>query len=186
MNKLTIPAILAATVLVAGIFAFMPVEQASTVHTTLATSADNTALSTDVGDASAGTIGGSLTAGIEAVETQIAALVTTGNAAEVAGTTASSTLTPIAAAAAGTGIAYITVDVTSANTLVTGGADTIVVSSGATVLCTLATAVAATTCIGAHTGANAITVAETDGGVDGTNAAFTVVVAVIASSPDTT
>ena len=35
MNKLTIPAILAATVMVAGIFAFMPVEQASTVHTTL-------------------------------------------------------------------------------------------------------------------------------------------------------
>ena len=32
MNKLAIPAILAATVLVAGIFAFMPVEQASTVH----------------------------------------------------------------------------------------------------------------------------------------------------------
>jgi len=36
MNKLAIPAILAATVLVAGIFAFMPVQQASTVHTTLA------------------------------------------------------------------------------------------------------------------------------------------------------
>ena len=35
MNKLTIPAILVATVMVAGIFAFMPVEQASTVHTTL-------------------------------------------------------------------------------------------------------------------------------------------------------
>jgi len=35
MNKLTIPAILAATVLVAGIFAFMPVEQASTVHDTI-------------------------------------------------------------------------------------------------------------------------------------------------------
>ena len=33
MNKLTIPTILAATVLVAGIFAFMPVQQASTVHT---------------------------------------------------------------------------------------------------------------------------------------------------------
>ena len=32
MNKLTIPAILVATVMVAGIFAFMPVEQASTVH----------------------------------------------------------------------------------------------------------------------------------------------------------
>jgi len=36
MNKLTIPAILVATVMVAGIFAFMPVEQASTVHTTSA------------------------------------------------------------------------------------------------------------------------------------------------------
>jgi len=36
MNKLTIPAILAATVMVAGIFAFMPVEQASTVHATSA------------------------------------------------------------------------------------------------------------------------------------------------------
>jgi len=35
MNKLTIPTILVATVMVAGIFAFMPVEQASTVHTTL-------------------------------------------------------------------------------------------------------------------------------------------------------
>jgi len=33
MNKLTIPTILVATVMVAGIFAFMPVEQASTVHT---------------------------------------------------------------------------------------------------------------------------------------------------------
>ena len=33
MNKLTIPAILVATVMVAGIFAFMPVEQASTIHT---------------------------------------------------------------------------------------------------------------------------------------------------------
>ena len=36
MNKLTIPAILVATVMVAGAFAFMPVEQASTVHTTIA------------------------------------------------------------------------------------------------------------------------------------------------------
>jgi len=34
MNKLTIPTILVATVMVAGMFAFMPVEQASTVHTT--------------------------------------------------------------------------------------------------------------------------------------------------------
>ena len=35
MNKLTIPSILAATVLIAGIFALMPVERASTVHTGL-------------------------------------------------------------------------------------------------------------------------------------------------------
>ena len=35
MNKLTIPAILVATVMVAGAFAFMPVQQASTVHTTI-------------------------------------------------------------------------------------------------------------------------------------------------------
>ena len=34
MNKLAIPAILTATIMVAGMFAFMPVEQASTVHTT--------------------------------------------------------------------------------------------------------------------------------------------------------
>ena len=35
MKKLAIPAILAATVLVAGMFAFMPVQKASTVHTTI-------------------------------------------------------------------------------------------------------------------------------------------------------
>jgi len=42
LNKFTIPAILVVTVLVAGIFAFMPVEKASTVHTTIqsATQAD--------------------------------------------------------------------------------------------------------------------------------------------------
>ena len=34
MKKFAIPAILVATVMVAGVFAFMPVEQASTVHTT--------------------------------------------------------------------------------------------------------------------------------------------------------
>jgi hypothetical protein len=32
---ISIPAILAATVLVAGLFAFMPIEKASTVHTTI-------------------------------------------------------------------------------------------------------------------------------------------------------
>ncbi len=35
MNKLFIPAILAATVMIAAAFAIMPVEKASTVHTTI-------------------------------------------------------------------------------------------------------------------------------------------------------
>jgi len=37
MNKFAIPAILVATVMVAGMFAFMPVQQASTVHDTITT-----------------------------------------------------------------------------------------------------------------------------------------------------
>jgi len=41
MNKLTIPVILVATVMVAGIFAFMPVQQASTVHTTIQATQQN-------------------------------------------------------------------------------------------------------------------------------------------------
>ena len=49
MNKLTIPAILVATVMVAGIFAFIPVEQASTVHsTTLGTIQSVTVTDTDL------------------------------------------------------------------------------------------------------------------------------------------
>jgi len=39
MNKLIIPAILLATVMVAGTFAFVPVGQAATVHDTLSTEA---------------------------------------------------------------------------------------------------------------------------------------------------
>jgi len=35
MKKILIPAILATTVLVAGMFAFMPIEKASTIHTSL-------------------------------------------------------------------------------------------------------------------------------------------------------
>ena len=38
MNRLVIPAILAATVLVAGMFAFTPIEKASTVHRSVGTS----------------------------------------------------------------------------------------------------------------------------------------------------
>ena len=39
MNKIVIPAILIVTVFIAGIFAFMPIDKATTVHTTLATTA---------------------------------------------------------------------------------------------------------------------------------------------------
>ena len=39
MNKIVIPIILAVTISIAGIFAFMPIDKASTVHTTLATTA---------------------------------------------------------------------------------------------------------------------------------------------------
>ena len=35
MNKVVIPAILTATVLIAGLFAFMPIEKAETVHTSI-------------------------------------------------------------------------------------------------------------------------------------------------------
>ena len=51
MNKFAIPAILLATVMVAGLFAFAPVEQASTVHTsgtiTLESDADIDAILAD-------------------------------------------------------------------------------------------------------------------------------------------
>ena len=40
MKKLVIPAILTATVLIAGMFAFMPVEKASTVHTSIGQTAN--------------------------------------------------------------------------------------------------------------------------------------------------
>ena len=40
MKKIVIPAILAATVLVAGMFSFLPVEKAQTVHTTIQANSD--------------------------------------------------------------------------------------------------------------------------------------------------
>jgi len=53
MNKITIPVILVATVMVAGAFAFMPVEQATTVHTTIISNVEDQprsiTVTTDVG-----------------------------------------------------------------------------------------------------------------------------------------
>ena len=47
LNRYLIPAILVAVVMVAGVFAFMPVEKASTVHGTLGTSAGQTTTNTN-------------------------------------------------------------------------------------------------------------------------------------------
>ena len=48
MNKFTIPTILIATVLVAGIFALMPIDKASTTHTTMQGSQLNEAGAVDI------------------------------------------------------------------------------------------------------------------------------------------
>ena len=48
LNKFLIPAALVAIVVIAGIFAFMPVEKASTVHGTLATATGQTTTDTNV------------------------------------------------------------------------------------------------------------------------------------------
>lgn len=51
MKKVVIPAILAATVLIAGIFALMPIQKASTIHSSfggLANTAVNNAMTTTV------------------------------------------------------------------------------------------------------------------------------------------
>jgi len=50
MNKIAIPAILVATVMVAGMFAFMPVEQASTVHTSGDIVSDDVITTIDIDD----------------------------------------------------------------------------------------------------------------------------------------
>jgi len=47
LNKIVIPAILAATVLIAGMFAFVPVERASTVHTTIQAALQGSSAQTD-------------------------------------------------------------------------------------------------------------------------------------------
>lgn len=53
MKNLVIPAILAATVLVAGMFAYMPIEKASTVHSTILTKQINASSGDDTSNAAA-------------------------------------------------------------------------------------------------------------------------------------
>lgn len=50
MNKIVIPVILSVTILIAGIFAFQPIEEASTVHTTLQSSSAATTQTTTITD----------------------------------------------------------------------------------------------------------------------------------------
>ena len=82
MNKLTIPTILAATVMIAGMFAFMPIEQASTVHTTI-TLAGFEAGALGVGDIATGAITADALATDAALEIQTGVHETTSYAAGV-------------------------------------------------------------------------------------------------------
>jgi len=215
MSKLIIPAILAATVLVAGIFAFMPVQQASTVHTTLGTAADiatvdanvdailldtgttlNDLLDTEVADILADTaiigalVGGaaSLNADIDNTQNQIANLVTTGSAAVAVAAGALETGTAIAAATipAG-GVAYVTVEVTTASTLNVGGNDSIDIRVGGVVVGSIAAEVTGTTTVAIAAAANDVVDAiEVDGGADSNNAAWNIQAVVISSAVDPT
>ena len=99
MNKLTIPVILVATVMVAGIFAFMPVEQASTVHTTIQGAGSiigtpgNVDIATDLDDA----------------QNQLAALIEFGSCTNGVGGGASCTMLTVVE----DGIAFVTVTTTT-------------------------------------------------------------------------
>ena len=76
------PAILAATVMVAGIFAFMPVEQASTVHTTIS-AVGFAADALGVGDIATGAINADALATGAVLEIQTGVVETTAYAAGV-------------------------------------------------------------------------------------------------------
>ena len=54
MNKLVIPTILLATVMVAGVFAFSPIDEASTVHNSILDSLEIKDIYADIGDAADG------------------------------------------------------------------------------------------------------------------------------------
>jgi len=84
MNKLTIPTILVATVMVAGMFAFMPVQQASTVHTTSAGSSTDLLTLTTTPLNAAATDTNTWTIGSPFCVVSISFITTTGSAAGVA------------------------------------------------------------------------------------------------------
>lgn len=86
MNRLLIPTILTATVLIAGLFAFMPIDKASTVHTTIITNAGQSFRVSQGGDL--GAAGGVSTYTLTCVEAcivdSITATATAGDDADIA------------------------------------------------------------------------------------------------------
>ena len=145
------------------------------IDTTLATAAtSHTTIEADVGDATGASIGGSLTDGIEAIETQIAFIVQTGSGTMAAGAEVA-VLTAV-----NTGIMYITVD-TTAN----GGTGTVIQVANADVCTDVAILVADSpfTCAVPVTAGQAVTFEDEDAGGD---SAGTVVAVLIASVADTT
>jgi len=149
MNKFAIPTILVATVMVAGMFAFMPVEQASTVHGTI----------------SGGTSTGETTANtnIETTQTQISEVVR-GSQVTLTGSGSDDTVTIFTAAQMpGAGIITITT-VTS-----TGGGSSVGIDylDGATPLGTdIITALGSNTFTFAVDGAEDITISDNADGDD--------------------
>lgn len=81
MNKIVFPALLAATIMIAGAFAFMPVEQASTVHATGATTIAADAIT--AAKVAANAIGASELAADAVVEIQTTRIDTVAGAAGV-------------------------------------------------------------------------------------------------------
>ena len=106
MNKLAIPAILAATILVAGIFALLPVEKAATVHTTILASVEH--LNVDVFYADAADVGASNHAALaDGTDTVLIGVLVTNNAGVPVTTLVAGDFTGVASAADGSAAATL-------------------------------------------------------------------------------
>jgi len=98
MTKLILPSILALTIIVAGVFAFAPIDQASTVHSTII----NTALGSPVT--------GTLASDIDSMQDQLAALIEFGSCSQATSDTNASFT---CLTAVGDGLAFVTVTTTT-------------------------------------------------------------------------
>jgi len=195
MNKFTIPTILTATIMVAGMFAFMPVEQASTVHATISGSGDidntelNTALTTidDFLDTEIGSPIGSLSAEAEATQEQLALLVTSNGVSDPSDGVVSTDTELLSAANNKAGIAYVTLLVQDDGGGANGGITVDVLDGN--VIGTIAIAQdgadVTQTFAFATDGTNAIQIDESTGG-DQAGETWRATIVVIATSADTT